>query len=53
MGSLPDASARAQVVAALRNVGTSRHPDVQQMGMEVLAVLPADDAAPLVDLAEA
>lgn len=53
MARMPDASARAQVVAALRNVGTSRHPDVQQMGMEVLAALPADDAAPLVDLAEA
>lgn len=53
MARMPDASTRAQVVAALRNVGTSRHPDVQQMGMEVLAALPTDDAAPLVDLAEA
>jgi hypothetical protein len=44
---------RSQVVQALRSVGTSQHVDVQQLGVEVLAALPADDAAPLVDLAEA
>lgn len=52
MARLPDAAARASVAEALRDVGTSRHPDVQQMGMEVLAALPADDAALLVDIAE-
>lgn len=53
MASSPGTEARALIVQALRDVGASRHPDVQQMGMEVLAALPPDDAAPLVDLAEA
>ena len=47
-----DASTRAFIVAALRNIATSTHPDVMQIGLEILASLPPADAAPLVDLAE-
>ena len=53
MASSADPGVRARVVQALRDVGSSRHSDVQQMGIETLAALPPDDAAPLVDLAEA
>ncbi|BBC02685.1 MULTISPECIES: hypothetical protein [Bradyrhizobium] len=52
MAGSEDPEVRSQVVQALRGVGTSQHVDVQQLGIEVLAALPADDAAPLVDLAE-
>jgi hypothetical protein len=44
--------ARALVVDTLRNVSASTHPDVQEMGLEILAALPPDEAAPLVNLAE-
>lgn len=53
MAQSSDAKSRALVVDALRNVAASTHPDVQQMGMEILAALPAEEAAPLVELAEA
>jgi hypothetical protein len=53
MAGSEDSEVRGQVVSALRGVGTSRHVVVQQMGVEMLAALPPDDAAPLVDLAEA
>lgn len=47
-----DSETRALIVQALRDADTSQNPDVQQMGMEVLAALPPDDAASLLDLAE-
>ncbi|MBB5053476.1 hypothetical protein HNQ36_003476 [Afipia massiliensis] len=53
MAKSPDAKARALITDTLRSVAVSTHPDVQQMGMEILAALPANEAAPLVDLAEA
>ncbi|OSI78079.1 hypothetical protein [Bradyrhizobium canariense] len=52
MANSPDSEARALIVRALRDVGASRHPDVHQIGIEVLAALPPDDAASLLDLAE-
>ncbi|KZD25650.1 hypothetical protein [Tardiphaga robiniae] len=52
MAKSHDASTLTLVVAALRDIAASTHPDVQQMGMEILASLPPADAAPLVDLAD-
>jgi hypothetical protein len=52
MAKSPDPQARALVVDTLRKVSQSTHPDVQEMGMEILAALPPDEAGPLVDLAE-
>ena len=53
MAKSSDAKARALIADTLRSVAASTHPDVQQMGMEILAALPANEAAPLVQLAEA
>lgn len=53
MAKSSDAKARALVADTLRSVAGSTHPDVLQMGMEILAELPANEAAPLVQLAEA
>lgn len=47
-----DPETRALVADTLRNVAGSSHPDVQQMGIEILAALPPGEAAPLVGLAE-
>jgi hypothetical protein len=44
--------ARRLVADALRAVSASTHPHVLQSGMDILAALPAGEAAPLVDLAE-
>src|SRR5262249_9760315 len=52
MAKSPDPMARALIVDTLRKVSPSTHPDVQEMGMEILAALPPDEAAPLVNLAE-
>lgn len=52
MAKSPDPAARTLVAGALRAVAASTHPDVQLTGMEILAALPADEAASLVDLAE-
>jgi hypothetical protein len=52
MAKSPDAKARAVIADTLRGVAVSTHPDVQQMGLEILAALPANEAAPLVHLAE-
>lgn len=53
MAQSSDAKARALIADTLRKVVTSTHPDVQQVGMEILAALPANEAAPLVQFAEA
>src|SRR5216684_1575894 len=47
MAKSSDARARALIATTLRNVAASTHPDVQQMGMEILAALPPAEAAPL------
>jgi hypothetical protein len=46
-----DAATRQGVAEALRNVGSSKHPDVQYDGLEILAALPSEESAPLADLA--
>jgi hypothetical protein len=46
-------NARRLVAEALRAVSASTHPHVLQSGIDVLAALPADEAAALIDLAEA
>ncbi|AVT74964.1 hypothetical protein RPPS3_09010 [Rhodopseudomonas palustris] len=53
MAKSSDAKARALIADTLRSVAESKHPDVQQMALEILAALPANEAAPLVHLAEA
>src|SRR5258706_1433159 len=52
MAKSSDARARALIATTLRDVAASTHPDVQQMGLEILAALPPAEAAPLVNLAE-
>jgi hypothetical protein len=48
-GSEPDA--HRDVAAAIRGVATSKHPDVRQQGLEIIASLPPDVAVTLVDIA--
>jgi len=52
MAESTDPNARRLVADALRSVGASTHPHVLQSGIDTLAALPADDAAPLANLAE-
>jgi hypothetical protein len=49
MAVSPNASTRAIVVASVRSLAASTHPDVQLGGVEIAAALPADDAAMLAD----
>jgi hypothetical protein len=51
MAKSADAGTRHGVADALRSVGSSKHPDVQYDGLEILAALPPEEAAPLADLA--
>jgi hypothetical protein len=53
MAASSDAKARQLVADALRAIAASTHPDVLHSSMEILAALPAEEAATLVDLAEA
>jgi hypothetical protein len=53
MAQSPDAATRKAVAEALRNVGSSKHPDVQIDGLEILAALPPSESAPLAELAVA
>jgi hypothetical protein len=53
MAKSDNPNSRRPVADALRAVATSTHSDVQQTGMEILAALPADEAAGLLDVAEA
>src|SRR5262249_48596196 len=46
-----DAATRAAVVDALRHVAESPHRDIRHYGMEILAALPSDESAPLVEIA--
>jgi hypothetical protein len=50
MATNEDASVRALAADALRIVSTSRHPDVRDQGIRILAELPAADAATLCDV---
>src|SRR5258708_33806747 len=47
----PDPETRKRVAETLRAVAASKHPDIQQDGLEILAALPPDDSAPLADIA--
>jgi hypothetical protein len=51
MAQSSNAATRKAVVEALRNVASSKHPDIHHDGMEVLAALPPDESAQLSDLA--
>lgn len=51
MAESSDPDVRRQVAAAVRNVATSKHPDVSRGGLEVIAALPALEAAALADVA--
>jgi hypothetical protein len=51
MAESPDAATRKGVVDALRNVASSKHPDIHHDGMEILAALPPEESAQLSDLA--
>ncbi|QQO33230.1 hypothetical protein JJC00_32655 [Bradyrhizobium diazoefficiens] len=46
-----DREADQHIVEAIRRVAASRHPDVRQQGLEVIAALPPAIAATLVDVA--
>jgi hypothetical protein len=52
MAASDDVKARSLVADALRAVAASTHPHVLQSGLEIIASLPADEAAGLTDLAE-
>ena len=51
MAKSQDAETRRGVAEALRKVGSSKHPDVQYDGFEILVALPPEESAPLADLA--
>lgn len=51
MAESPDPDVRRQVASAVRGVASSRHPDVIRGGLEVIAALPAAEAASLADVA--
>jgi hypothetical protein len=51
MAQSTDTATRKAVSEALRNVASSQHPDVQYAGIEILAALPPEDSAALVDIA--
>jgi hypothetical protein len=51
MAGAPDPTARGAVIEALRNVAASVYPDIQYVGMEILAALPPSESAPLADVA--
>jgi hypothetical protein len=51
MAESPDAATRKGVVDALKNVESSKHPDIHRDGMEILAALPSEESAQLSELA--
>jgi hypothetical protein len=46
-----DANVRGQVAVAVRNVASSKHPDVRRGGLDIIAALPAAEAASLAEVA--
>ena len=52
MASSSREETRKFVARALRAVGSSTHPDVQHDGLEIVAALPAAEAAELIDVVE-
>lgn len=51
MAASDNAVTRKGVADALRSVASSLHPDIHENGLEILAALPAEESAPLSDLA--
>ncbi len=51
MANSEDTSARRLVTDALWRVASSKHPDVRQQGLEIIAALPVDEAAAIIDIA--
>jgi hypothetical protein len=52
MASSTDAATRNIVERTLRSLKSSTHPDVQRLGLDIIAALPAGEAAALVDVVE-
>lgn len=52
MASSEDAATRQIVGRTLRNLKSSSHPDVQRLGLDVIAALPASEAAPFADVVD-
>ena len=52
MASSNDLATRKIVGRTLRNLKSSTHPDVQRLGLDVIAALPAGEAATLADVVE-
>ena len=52
MAASDNAATRKIVGRALRALKSSTHPDVQRLGLEIIAALPADEAATLADLVD-
>lgn len=52
MASSKDAATRKIVESTLRGLKSSTHPDVQRFGLDIIAALPAGEAAPLADVVE-
>jgi hypothetical protein len=50
MAGSSNPATRQTVVEAIRSLATSTHPDVQHRGMDVIAALPAAEAASLADV---
>ncbi len=50
MAASDNAATREIVDRALRSLKASTHPDVQRLGLEIIAALPPDEAAALTDL---
>jgi hypothetical protein len=51
MAESADPATRKLVTDAVRAVADSKHLDIQQDGIEIIAALPADESAPLADIA--
>jgi hypothetical protein len=52
MASSKDAATRKIVERTLRSLKSSTHPDVQRLGLDIIAALPAGEAAALADVVE-
>lgn len=52
MASSKDAATRKIVERTLRSLKSSTHPDVQRLGLDIIAALPAGEAATLADVVE-
>lgn len=51
MAKSEDTSARRLVTDALWRIASSKHPDVRQQGLEIIAALPGDEATAVIDIA--